>query len=126
MTVLPGDLLFSRTGQPAKVISKQENKGTVTTDTDLDRIGEHVRQGIQNGMRPEQREAYQTVLSQVKQSGDAHQEIEELYKKIDELKSQGADERLIRYLTGELQFRMTKERYQPASYKMDLMTLTSY
>lgn len=124
MTILKGDVVFARGGEPVRIASKDKATGNVTYERDFGRVQEATRLGVKNGLSAEQGEAFRTVLTEVRDA-DAKAEIDKLAARVEQLRKEGADPRLLRYLKGELQFRMTSERHQPQGYEVDEMTLLS-
>ncbi len=125
MGIVRGDIVFSRDGRPVEVTSKDARTGEVTLNNDLSEIQAQNLHGIKNGLGPDEKAAFKTILSEVSDS-DKHIEIESLVRKIGELKKQNADPRMLRYLESELNFKMTKERYIPKDLLIDSHTLMSY
>jgi hypothetical protein len=125
MTVLKGDILFSRKGDPLLVTKKNEVTGGVLSDSGMEKIQARTKDGLKNGLDDDQSSKYTSVLDQVR-SPDKKEMIRGLYEKIQDMKKNQGDPRLIRYLDGELQYMMTKERYQPEIYEVDKLTLQSY
>jgi hypothetical protein len=125
MNINPGDVLFLRGGKPSVVKNKDETTGNILVDRELDSARTATPFGIKNGLAPEQREAYQTILSDVSDK-DKHQEIETLYKQVEQFKKEKKDPRLVKYLENELHFRMVREKYYPQNYTTDPLSLLSY
>jgi len=124
VTIVKGDVVFARGGEPVIIASKNPRSGQVTTDRNFSRVQDATETGVKNGLAEAQKEAFNTVLSEVRDD-DARQEIDKLSAKVAEMRKDGTDPRLLRYLRGELQFRMTKERYEPVGYQVDELTLLS-
>lgn len=124
MAVISGDIIFSRGGKPVKVTSKNPDTGDVTLDKDFDNVQKESQFGIKNSLEKESKDAYKSVLSGIK-NPEKITEIENLRSKLADLKKENVDPRLIRYLEGELQFRMTRERYTPENFEFDILTATS-
>ena len=125
MTVLKGDILFSRGAVPILVTNKNPKTGEVAYDNELKVVQEKTRNGLKNGLSEEQSAKFTSVIDEVK-SEDKKEMIKSLYEKIQEIKKNGGDQRLVRYLNGELQYMMTRERFQPDQYEVDPLTLQSY
>lgn len=125
MSIIPGDVVFGRDGRPLTVTSKDKQSGNVTVDKSLARVQAENRDGLRNGLNAEQKSAYKTMLSEV-ESPDKQREIDELSKKIDELKKGNVDPRVLRYLESELKHRMNRENYQPETFQIDPSTLITY
>ena len=124
MAIINGDVIFSRGGKPVKVTSKDAQTGNVTLDPNFDTVQKESEFGVKNGLGKEAKEAYKATLSEVR-NPDKIVEIENLRAKIAELKKENVDTRLMRYLEGELQYRMTRERYTPPEFEFDPLTATS-
>ena len=124
MAIINGDVIFSRGGKPVQVTSKDVQTGNVTLEPDFDKVQKESEYGIKNGLGKEVKEAFKATLSEVKDSNKIV-EIENLRKKVAALKKENVDPRLMRYLEGELQYRMTRERYTPLDFEFDPLTATS-
>ncbi|MCA2959446.1 MAG: hypothetical protein IOD12_04280 [Silvanigrellales bacterium] len=125
MTILKGDVVFARAGDPVLVKSKDPKSGNVVVDKDFDKVQASTGIGVINGLKEETKDTFRSILAEV-ENEDAKQEIRSLSNRIQELRKENADPRLIRYLKGELQFRMTRERFQPENYETDQLTLRTY
>lgn len=125
MTTIPGDIIFAKNGRPVEIKSKDPKTGEIVAERDMNLIRESAKFGIKNGLNEDRREAYKTVISEV-QSDSQQEMINNLYKKIEDLKSSNGDPRLIRYLNGELQFLMSRNNSVPEQYKTDELTLSSF
>lgn len=124
MAVVVGDVLFARSGDPSLVRSKDANSGNVVLERDFASVQEHAKEGLKNGLMPEQREAYQATLSEVRDP-DRRKEIDNLATKLNSLKETGGDPRVLRYLEQELAYRMTKERHVPRTLVVDPRNISS-
>lgn len=125
MSIVVGDVVFGRDGRPQQVTSKDRETGEITLERDFDAVRRDNVKGVKNGLDPSAKEAFRSILSQV-QDPDKKLEIDKLMGKVNELKKNNIDPRLMRYLENELHFRMTRERYMPAEFPVNAVTLTSY
>jgi hypothetical protein len=125
MTIVKGDVLFSRGGEPLLVKKKNASTGDVEFEGTLANIQLQTKNGLKNGLNESQSAKYSSVLDEVR-SEDKKEMIRGLYEKIQDLKKNNADPRIIRYLNGELQYMMTRERFQPETYEVDKLTLQSF
>jgi hypothetical protein len=125
MSVIKGDILFSRSGDPLLVAKKNMTTGGVLFDGNLAASQLRSKDGLKNGLDEEQSAKYSSTLDSVR-TDDKKEMIRGLYEKIQDLKKNNADPRVIRYLNGELQYMMTRERFQPEIYEVDKLTLQSY
>lgn len=120
--IRPNDILWTRNGDPARVDKIDERTGDVVLDQDFKTIQNANTNGIKNGLTVSQRDAYKSVLTSAKNS-DKKMEIQELYKKIRSLKEGNADQRVIKYLENELQFRIIRDSYVPDDFLVNPVTL---
>jgi cation transport regulator ChaB len=125
MGVLKGDVIFARSGMPQTISNKDDKTGKVTFESDFPKIQKEVVKGVKNGLSESARSEYTEVLNSAEDS-DKRQEIRNLSSKIQELKKESKDARLIRYLEGELGYRMNREKYTPEGYEVDPSAITSY
>jgi hypothetical protein len=125
MTIIKGDVVFARAGDPVLIKSKDVKSGNVQIDSDFATVQKSTEIGVINGLKAETKDAFRSVLAEVA-NDDAREEIRRLSDRIQDLRKENADPRLIRYLKGELQFRMTRERFQPENYETDQLTLRTY
>jgi hypothetical protein len=112
MALSVGDIVFARGGKPSVVVGYDEKTEKANLEESMALAQEIGRNGIRNGVSLESRDAYNSVIEGVR-NRNKKQEIEDLYTRIQEMKKAGADARLMRYLEGELQYRMSREDYQP-------------
>lgn len=125
MSIIKGDIIFSRGGKPVQVTSKDPRSGNVTLDSDFDKVRAEARMGIKNGLEPDLKDAYRTTLSETGDD-DARARIDKLHARIQDMKKENANPRLVRYLEGELHYLMTRERHTPSRFEFDAITATSY
>ncbi len=112
MALTVGDIVFARAGKPAVVVNYDEKTEKANLDDNIHLVQDMCVNSVKNGVDPDAREAFNSVIEGVR-NPDKRAEIDSLYKKISEMRSRGADARTLRYLEGELQYRMSRERYQP-------------
>jgi hypothetical protein len=125
MSVLKNDVVFARSGMPQMIVSKNESTGKVTFESDFPKIQKEVLGGVKNGLPEASRAEFKEVLESAEDS-DKRQEIRNLSEKIQDLKKESKDSRLIRYLEGELGYRMNREKYTPEGFEVDPSAITSY
>jgi hypothetical protein len=123
MSVIKGDVVFARSGMPQMITSKNDESGKVTFDSDFKKIV--TLKGVKNGLPEAARAEFNEVLETTEDS-DKKQEIINLSNKIQELKKDSKDTRLIRYLEGELGYRMNREKFTPEGYEVNPSAITSY
>jgi hypothetical protein len=124
MSMLIGDVIWNRQGQPALVTEKDPKKGTVQINKNLNDIQNHSVHGIQNGLTERQRESYSKVVEDIDDSSShAKEEISLLMEKISQLKENNADPRVLRYLENELQFMILENHCVPEKYEVNPINL---
>jgi hypothetical protein len=116
--ISPNDIIWTRAGDPIRVDKISPNSGGVVLDEDTSKIRDVTQNGIKNGLSVEERKAFHTVLSHTKNS-DIHEEIRDLYKKIEDMKKSHVDPKLIKYLENELKFRIAQNQFKPEDYMED-------
>ncbi len=122
MTIHKGDVLFTRTGRPTLITSRNPKTGEVSTNEDLKTIAEKTRFGIKNGLNPDQRKSFESARTEVV-SNDKKQEILKLRERIGQLKQENGDKKVVQYLENELQHLIIREDYVPSDYMVDERTL---
>lgn len=122
MSIMNGDVLFSRNADPVVVRSQEPGSNKVVLDDDRNLVREKTRFGVKNGLPEAAKEAFNTILSEVN-NADAKREIDDLHSRINDLREAGGNQRLIRYLEAELTHRMLKENYHPKNYGSDQFSL---
>lgn len=120
-----GDIVFTRDGRPVIVKGKDPKTGNVSIEPSLSEVAEASQNGIKNGLNESERAAWSAILSEVKDT-DQRKEIDALHSKIETLKKENKDARVIRYLQSELQHKMMRARYQPENVAVDPATLIAY
>ena len=75
------DIVWSRRGDPIRVESKEKETGNVVLDNNFSKIQENAKFGIKNGLLPDARESYKTILFDSVDK-DKKQEIRNLFQKI--------------------------------------------
>ena len=125
MTVVKGDTIFARGGVPVLVTSKNEVTGEVTYTSDFEKVQKENKNSVRNGLDEATKAQFQEIVTNTG-GKDVKESIRNLAEKIRDLKKEPTNPRLLRYLQGELQYLMTRERYQPEDYEVDRLTLESY
>ncbi len=114
MTYKVGDTVFLSQGQPALVSGRDKLNGTTLIDRDIDEVRKQSRHGYLNGVAPERREELLSILDDVKAHEEPKQRVEELQKKIDELKADpNKNMQFVRYLEAEQGHIMNISGYRP-------------
>jgi ribosomal protein S4 len=129
-TIAQNDILWSRTGEPVRIASRNDSTGKIILDKDFDKVQETAKFGIRNGLEPKQKEEYLANLSAIeskpnarRMTPDRRQEIRDLYHQIKKLKEERTDPRVIRYLENELQYRIVREKFAPEDLEIEPIML---
>jgi hypothetical protein len=96
-----GDTLFSSSAAPATVAAVDETGSRVKIDRDFSAFQVNTRHGLQNDMATDQREQFNQIMDEVVANKDSQQRVNLLMQRIDELKPDPKNHRLVTYLDGE-------------------------
>jgi hypothetical protein len=123
--LLKSDIVFARSGMPQIITQKDETTGKVSFQNDFEVVKDETKRGVKNGLPEASRVEFLKILESVEDT-DKRQEITNLSQKISELKKETKDLRLIRYLEGELGYKMNREKYTPEGFQVDPSAINSY
>jgi hypothetical protein len=126
MRIVNGDVIYLRDGSPALVRNVNREAGEVVLDYDLRNVQKQAANGIKNGLDEQQRKAYESKLSEIKDDSK-HEEIKNLYALIQFHKeSKRVDPKVLHYLENELMHRMLRDNYVPENYQENLRNVPQY
>jgi hypothetical protein len=108
-----GDTLFTQNASPATVVGQDAAKGTVKYDRDFSAFQVNTRHGLINGMAPEARDQFQKIMDEVFENENNEQRVELLRDKIEELKADPRNFKMIQYLDGEVRHLMNVKGVKP-------------
>jgi hypothetical protein len=108
-----GDTLFTQNATPATVVGKDEQKSTVKYDRDFSAFQVNTRHGLINGMAPETRDQFQKIMDEVFENKNNDERVELLRNKIDELKVDPRNFKMVQYLDGEVRHLMNVKGVKP-------------
>ena len=116
-----GDALFLPGSRPAVVRGRDENSGGLVVDTDAQAVSEEHRHGYINGLEPEERNAFNAILDQVRETQDPLTRIDILQARISELSQDQAPQsrKMARYLTSEMAHLMHMSGIRPRHFTLD-------
>jgi hypothetical protein len=119
MNIRPGDAVFLRSGEPGIVKDRNEITGKLKVDSDLQRVKQDMRHGFINGLTPEQREVFNTILDEVKGSTeDPGERVTILNAKVKELEQDPKLFGLTRYVKAEMVHIMNSNNIKPREYSV--------
>ena len=108
-----GDTLFTQNATPATVVGKDEQKSTVKYDRDFSAFQVNTRHGLINGIAPEARDQFQKIMDEVFENKNNDERVELLRNKIDELKVDPRNFKMVQYLDGEVRHLMNVKGVKP-------------
>lgn len=111
-----GDTLFSSSAAPVTVAAVDETGSRVKIDRDFNAFQVNTRHGLQNDMAPDQREQFNQIMDEVVANKDSQQRVNLLMQRIDELKPDPKNHRLVTYLDGEAKHIMNTKGIKPRYY----------
>lgn len=114
-----GDTVFLSHGQPALAAGRDEKKGTVVLDRDVESIRKNARHGYINGIAPERREEFLGIMDIVKSHEEPEKRIEELQKRIDVMQEDPKNMQFVRYLESEKNHIINMSGYRPRMYSTE-------
>jgi hypothetical protein len=114
-----GDTVFTSSASPATVIGKDDGADTVKLDRDFAVFQQNTRHGLHNDMAPELRQQFNEIMDEVRGNPDDISRVEVLVSKIDELKADPQNVRLVNYLDGELRHIMHSKGVKPRYFTVD-------
>ncbi len=119
MTIRIGDTAFIRNGTPAVVKNRDEFSGLLTLDAELGEVQAATRHGFVNGLSPEDREAFDSLLDVVKSDTmDANDRVETLKLRLAEIESDPTRHLLAKYVRAEMMHIMNSNGIKPREYSI--------
>jgi hypothetical protein len=118
MSFKVGDVAFGRTGEPGVVSGRDLARGELTVQTDLKEVEKFHKHGYINGLQPEERDIYQSVLDDVADIKDPEEKLVKLREKISEVEADPKQFHLLGYLKSELFHVMHLYNISPREYKL--------
>lgn len=112
--------MFMPRGQTAVVTEHDANAGTFKMTADPAVTKPHNRHGYLNGMSPEQRSDLMSLLDRVKEIDDPKERVNELRKKLEELRADPKQWQMSRYVESELAHTMNMFNIRPTTYTTEL------
>lgn len=119
MNIRPGDAVFIRNGEPGIVRERDQTTGKLKVDTDIQAVKHETRHGYLNGLTPDQRQVFNTILDEAKQSSeDPSSRIAHLDAKVQELEQDPKQQGLARYVKAEMIHIMNSHNVKPREYSV--------
>jgi hypothetical protein len=114
-----GDTVFSPSGSPSVVVGRDEAKSTLKVDQDFKAFQVATRHGLINGLAPESREQFNAIMDEVMSDSDNSERVGFLQSKIEELKVDPKNTKLVQYLEGEVRHLMNIKGIKPRFYNTE-------
>lgn len=114
-----GDTVFTSSASPATVVGKNPADGSVQLDRDFSQFQANTRHGLHNDMAPEHRERFFEIMDEIKSNDDDRDKVEMLMGRIEDLKLDPQNTRLVSYLDGELRHLMHVKGVKPRFFTVD-------
>ena len=119
MTYRVGDTLFTQPAAPATVVGRDEMKSTVKYDKDFNAFQVNTRHGLINGLAPETREQFNTIMDEVIANKNDDERVEMIRNKIEELNADPRNFKLVQYLDGEARHLMNVKGVKPRFFNTE-------
>ena len=119
MSYRVGDTIFTQPASPATVVGRDELKGTVKCDKDFKAFQVSTRHGLINGIAPETRDQFNSIMDEVTANKNNDERVEMLQNKIDELNTDPRNFKLVQYLDGEVKHIMNVKGVKPRFFNAD-------
>jgi hypothetical protein len=119
MTYRIGDTVFSQAAVPSVVVGRDQATSTLKTDQDFAAFQVATRHGLINGLAPESREKFNEIMDEVMSDKDNAERVTALQSKIDELKIDPRNNKLVQYLNGEVKHLMNLKGIRPRFYNTE-------
>lgn len=102
MSYRVGDTVFSQSAKPAVVVGRDETQAAIKVDRDFKAFQVNTRHGLLNGIAPETRGQFNEIMDEVIANKSNEDRVMMLQDKIEELRQDPKNFKLIQYLDGEL------------------------
>ena len=119
MSYRVGDTVFLSQGQPATVAGRNQVTGETVVDRSSEEVRKQTRHGVLNGVEPAKREELLGLMDEIKKHPEPQKRIEELQKKLDELKLDPKNHQFVRYLEAEQGHMMNLSGYKPRFFNTE-------
>ena len=124
MKIQRGDVVFNQAGRPGVVMGRDELSGSLNVEANGENYEKARKYGFVNGMAPEVREQFQSIVDDVRQFKTTPERVKALMEKIGVLEQDPRNFRLVRYLRAEQAHMMYTDGITPNEYKIDEQELT--
>ena len=112
-------LFFLSPPVPSVIVGRDDVKSTLKIDQDFSAFQVATRHGLINGLAPENREKFNEIMNDVMSDKDNAERVTMLQGKIDELKIDPRNTKLVQYLDGEVKHLMNLKGIKPRFYNTE-------
>ena len=114
------DILWSRNGDPFILKGTDEETGNFIVDKNFNNVQQAAKNGIKNGLSPENRDAYNIQLEDRNIDDNQRKSlINDIHKKIKSMKQHGDDPNLIKYLESDLKYMIAQNNFTPENFSQN-------
>ncbi|MCX6131258.1 MAG: hypothetical protein NTX25_19635 [Proteobacteria bacterium] len=114
-----GDSFFNREGYPGFITGRDKASSALIVEKEGENFERSRRLGYVNGLNPQEREKYDSIMSEMRKRPEAVDRVNWLHDKLDTLSQDPKQQVLTRYLEGEMAHIMNSEGISPRSYTLD-------
>ena len=114
-----GDVVYGVNGKPGIVVKSDRIAGEVEVDTKRQEVRDTHKHGYINGLTPKERTDYNSYLDDVSEKEDPQEKISSIRGKINELKEDPKQVKMVKYLESELFHIMNTHNVEPRFYSID-------
>lgn len=111
--------------KPGIVIEKKED-GTVVIDTDRKQIDRYHKYGNTNGLTPQEKTRFNSIMDEVMESKDDGERINRLQEKIDMVRTEPEGKRVFETLVNQQSILIRYAKELPRVYGYDSAQITGY
>lgn len=119
MTTRVGDSIFLATGNPGVITTKDASSGRIGVDEGPEEVAREMRHGYINGLSQEQRDQFNGIMDEVRETPDAKERVAALESKIRELGDKPENRIVSRYLDAQKMHIEHSAGLKPRYYTVD-------
>jgi len=121
MSLMIGDVVFSRNGEPGIIRSKDQKNGEFQVDRDFSQVQKSFRHGFLNGLNAEEKNSYLEILDKTRGQGSIANQVKFLENEINRFShSSRKVSKSLQYLKNQLTHFRHIHHIKPRYYNMDI------
>lgn len=114
-----GDRVFTRDGRPALVVGRNENTESLVLEEHGEKFEKTRKYGYINGLSPEERKDYKTVIDEARKHESADMRVQVLQQRIEAMRADPSRQVLRRYLESEMTHIINSEGVKLDRYEIE-------